>query len=95
MASATLLLGTPQVAGPSEGLLKSQGALPSGKVSMFLQLRMGCVLQAAKELIFYSLASFSQHVYLRIQFWVTVVSCLCKVKRDAGQTIKRMFLAGF
>lgn len=65
MASATLLLGTPQVAGPSEVLVKSQGA--PGRVSMFLQLHVGCVLQAAKELMFYSLASFS---------WLILMVCL-------------------
>lgn len=44
MALATLLLGTPQVAGPSEVLLKSQGVQASGKVSVFLQLHwaMSC-----------------------------------------------------
>lgn len=67
MASATLLLGTPQVAGPSEVLVKSQGSLAPGKVSMFLQLHVGCVLQAAKELIFYSLASF---------LWLVLMVCL-------------------
>lgn len=66
MASATLLLGTPQVTGPSEVLFKSLGALTPGKVSAFLQLLMGCVLQVATELIFYSLASFSWLVLMAV-----------------------------
>lgn len=70
-------------------------SLAPGKVLVFLQLLMGCVLHGSKEFIFYSLGSFLWLVYWTIQLWMTVVGCLYKVERDAVQTIDRMFLADF